>query len=260
MLEARADGDGVALEVWGPTVTPRQVREHALAAAAAWAGLTDDVHGEFAEAVCGHAVLRRLYRRLGAPRLSRLPRVGEALGRAVLGQLVQTVEARRSTAQVAAMLGIPSSHELWCWPTARQIGAAPAWRLRGCGVSLHGSRALHAGAVSEPRLVEACGDWPLLDRRLRALPGVGLWTSAETRLALGDPDALSLGDYHLPALMGFVLAGEPTDDAGMLELLAPYHGQRGRLVKLVVAGLVAGMVRRPPRRGPRAARSQHRYW
>lgn len=260
VLEARADGDAVTVEVWGPPATPRQAREQALEDAAAWAGLADDVHGEFAEAVAGHTVLRRLYRRLGAPRLSRLPRVGEALGRAVLAQLVQTVEARRSTAQVAAMLGTPSSHGLSCWPTARQVGAAPAWKLRRCGVSLHGSRALHAGAVSESRLVEACGDWALLDGRLRALPGVGVWTSAETRLALGDPDALSIGDYHLPGLIGFVLTGAPTDDAGMLELLAPYHGQRGRVVQLVVAGLVAGMVRRPPRRGPRAARSHHRYW
>ena len=66
-------------------------------------------------------------------------------------------------------------------------------------------------------------------------------------VALGDADAVSVGDYHLPHLVAWALAGEPrADDARMLELLEPFRGQRGRVIRLVVAGHAG-----PPRRGPR---------
>jgi 3-methyladenine DNA glycosylase/8-oxoguanine DNA glycosylase len=72
---------------------------------------------------------------------------------------------------------------------------------------------------------------------------------AETaRLALGDPDAVSVGDFHLPNLVAWALAGEPRgDDARLLELLEPYRGQRGRVQVLLEAGGV-----RAPAFGPRA--------
>jgi 3-methyladenine DNA glycosylase/8-oxoguanine DNA glycosylase len=85
------------------------------------------------------------------------------------------------------------------------------------------------------------------DRRLRTLPGIGVWTSAEIRQrACGDPDALSVGDYNLPGRVGWALAGQVVDDAGMLELLAPYAGQRHRAARLIELSSFA-----PPRRGPR---------
>lgn len=81
-----------------------------------------------------------------------------------------------------------------------------------------------------------------------ALPGLGPWTAAEVALrALGDADAVSVGDYHIPSMVGFALAGErKATDARMLELLAPYRGQRGRVIRLLEEGGV-----RPPARGPR---------
>ncbi len=84
--------------------------------------------------------------------------------------------------------------------------------------------------------------------RLERLPGIGPWTAAEVaRVAWGDPDAISVGDYHIPNLVAFALAGEPRgDDARMLELLEPYRGQRGRVQRLLeLSGI------RPPRYGPR---------
>ncbi len=85
------------------------------------------------------------------------------------------------------------------------------------------------------------------------MPGIGPWTAAETvRIALGDPDAVSVGDYHIPNLVSWALAGEPRGtDERMLELLRPYEGQRARVVLLLeLSGLGA------PRYGPRmAARS-----
>ena len=84
--------------------------------------------------------------------------------------------------------------------------------------------------------------------RLRALPGMGHWTAAEVALvALGDPDAVSVGDYHLPHVVSWALAAEPRGtDERMLELLEPYRGHRARVLRLLMSG---GVV--PPRRGPR---------
>lgn len=266
VLEASAAVAGLLLEVWGPEATPSEAREAALHAAAGWAGLHDDVAAarEMFEAA---PALRRMALSLGEIRLSRTPRVSEAFGRSVLEQLVQGVEARRSIAQVAVRAGREVTPGLWHWPTARSLGSTAAPALRRCGVSLRSARALHAGAVDDTRLEAVRDDWDRLDGRLRAIPGVGAWTSAETRLRLGDPDAVSVGDYHLPATVGYALAGPDGDgpggtwtDAGMLAVLAPYAGQRGRVIRLVELAAHRGLAPRLPRRGPRAALSAHRYW
>lgn len=87
-------------------------------------------------------------------------------------------------------------------------------------------------------------------RRLLAVAGVGPWTAAEAaRLALGDPDAVSFGDYNVPHLVSWALAGEERgSDERMLELLEPYRGQRARVVRLLELSGIA-----PPRYGPRLA-------
>jgi 3-methyladenine DNA glycosylase/8-oxoguanine DNA glycosylase len=91
------------------------------------------------------------------------------------------------------------------------------------------------------------------DRRLRTLPGIGVWTSAEARVrAMGDPDAVSFGDYHVAKQVGFALTGSPVDDAGLAELLEPWRGHRQRVQALVV---MAGP--RRPRRGPRMPPRTH---
>jgi 3-methyladenine DNA glycosylase/8-oxoguanine DNA glycosylase len=97
---------------------------------------------------------------------------------------------------------------------------------------------------------EAIVDLSLADAsaRLLAVPGIGPWTAAEVAVrALGDVDAVSVGDFNLPNLVTFALAGEPRgDDARMLELLEPYRGQRARVVRLLeLSGI------RAPRYGPR---------
>ena len=86
--------------------------------------------------------------------------------------------------------------------------------------------------------------------RLRVVPGIGEWTAAETlQRALGAPDAVSVGDYYLPNMVVHLLTGRARGtDAEMLELLAPWAGQRQRVMRLIEsAGVVA------PRFGPRFA-------
>jgi 3-methyladenine DNA glycosylase/8-oxoguanine DNA glycosylase len=84
--------------------------------------------------------------------------------------------------------------------------------------------------------------------RLALLPGLGPWTAAEVAIvALGDADAVSVGDYHLPHNVSWILAGEPrATDARMLELLEPFAGHRGRVLRLIAASGVGA-----PRFGPR---------
>ena len=85
-------------------------------------------------------------------------------------------------------------------------------------------------------------------RRLEAFPGVGPWTAAKVALvALGDADAVQVGDYHLPHAVGYALEGTPrSTDERMLELLEPYRGHRARVIRLIgVAGITA------PRYGPK---------
>lgn len=90
--------------------------------------------------------------------------------------------------------------------------------------------------------------------KLRTIPGVGVWTAAETlQRSHGDPDRISVGDYHLASIVGYALTGSKTDDDGMLELLQPWAGQRQRVVRLILAS-----GRRQERRGPRATITDHR--
>ena len=67
------------------------------------------------------------------------------------------------------------------------------------------------------------------------MPGIGPWTAAEVMVrVLGDPDAVSVGDFHLPHLVSWALAGEARGtDERMLELLEPFRGQRARVIRLL---------------------------
>jgi 3-methyladenine DNA glycosylase/8-oxoguanine DNA glycosylase len=103
--------------------------------------------------------------------------------------------------------------------------------------------------------LEEAAELPVAEahRRLRALPGIGMWTAAEVaQRALGDPDAVSFGDFHVAKDIGWALSGRPVDDAGLAELLEPYRGHRFRVQQLL--GLAG---HRRPRRGPRMAPRRH---
>jgi 3-methyladenine DNA glycosylase/8-oxoguanine DNA glycosylase len=65
--------------------------------------------------------------------------------------------------------------------------------------------------------------------------------------ALGAPDEVSVGDYHLPNMAVHLFTGRPRGtDEEMLELLAPWAGQRQRVMRLVEASGITA-----PRYGPR---------
>ena len=205
-----------------------------------------------------HPQLRDLASRYQGLRLGRTNRVLEALVPAVLEQKVVGVEARRAWRWLLTRFGTPAPGPapagMRVFPAPETWLAIPSWEWHRAGVEAVRARTIANAARVAARL-EAISLLPSsqADRALTSLAGVGPWTSAETRQrACGDPDAVSVGDYHLPAAVGWVLTGHPTDDAGMLALLAPYDGQRHRAARL--AELAGG----PPRRGPRLAVRDYR--
>ena len=143
---------------------------------------------------------------------------------------------------------------LWVQPSPSELRAIPSWEWLRLPVDGARSRPIQHAARVAPALERAGRQAPEeFDRRLRTLPGIGVWTSAEVRSrALGDPDSVSFGDYHVAANVGYVLTGEPLDDAGLAVLLEPYAGHRHRVQRLVELARL-----RRPRHGPRMAPRAH---
>lgn len=201
-----------------------------------------------------HPLLKEMSHRHHALRIGRSGRVFEALVPAVLEQKVVGAEAKRAWRRLLLRFGDPAPGPappgMRVFPAPRAWARIPSWEWHRAGVELVRARTIIGAARVAGRLEEVATMPPAeADRRLRSLPGIGPWTSAEVRQrACGDPDAVSVGDYHLPSIVGWALTGQKTDDAGMLELLAPYVGQRHRAAWLLT---LSGLG--PPRHGPRNA-------
>jgi 3-methyladenine DNA glycosylase/8-oxoguanine DNA glycosylase len=201
----------------------------------------------------GHPLVARLDRRHAGIRIPRTGAVLESLVPAILEQKVTGLEARRAWIGLIRVHGEsapgPAAFGLRLPPSAATLAALPYYGYHPFGIEQRRADLIRAIAA-RARWFEAIADMPLADgyERLLAVPGIGPWTAAEvgTR-ALGDEDAVSVGDFHLPNLVTFALAGEPRGtDARMLELLEPYRGQRARVVRLLQTSGI-----RAPRYGPR---------
>ena len=260
LLQVAPARDVLTIRVLGDPSTPPDDRAAALHAARAWAGLHDDLAG-FESLVAGHPVLRRLCTVLGVPVLGALPRAAESFGLALLAQKVQGAEAARSTAGLMRLLGTPSPSGLTAYPGREVLHAVPAHALRPHGVSAGAVRALHLFAADEPaaQRLAAARDWDRLDALVRRIPGCGVWTSAETRLHLGDADAVSFGDVHTATTVGWAIGDRSETDEEMAELLVPFPLHRGRVVRLIELAARAGLVPVTARRAPRAAIARHRF-
>ena len=145
----------------------------------------------------------------------------------------------------------PGPRPLLLPPDPDRLAERPYWWFHRFGVERSRAETLRRVA-RHSRALEGCADLPWSEARLRllAVNGVGPWTAAIVAgKALGDPDAVPIGDYHLPHLVAYALAGEArANDARMLELLSPYGSQRGRALRYVLASGA-----REPAFGPRRA-------
>ncbi|HEY2306034.1 MAG TPA: DNA-3-methyladenine glycosylase 2 family protein [Streptosporangiaceae bacterium] len=207
-----------------------------------------------------HPLLTEMSRRHHALRIGRSDRVFEALIPAVLEQKVVGAEAKRAWRLLLLRFGDPAPGPAppgmrVCPPPQTWI-RIPSWEWHRAGVELVRARTIIGAARVAGKLEETAAMTPAeADRRLQTLSGIGPWTSAEIRQrAIGDPDALSVGDYHLPSIVGWALIRQKVDDAGMCELLAPYAGHRYR-----AAWLLEMSGQGPPRHGPRNAPRDYRH-
>ncbi|MBM7368014.1 DNA-3-methyladenine glycosylase family protein [Gordonia hydrophobica] len=234
-----ARGRQARVRAWGPGA------QWLLDTAPAMLGLADDPSA----LVPRDDVVARLVAKVPQLRLGRTDRVWEALVASIVEQKVTGTEAyrawrflltrygERAPGPVPADMRVPPPRPRW-----REITEAD-WHRSGL-------EAVRARTIRQAATV----DVQTRSDRLAVLRGVGPWTAAHTRIrALGDPDAVPIGDYHTPSVVGVALIGQRVDDDGMLELLEPYAGQRYRVIRLCELG--AGM---PERRGPRMSVRDYR--
>ena len=232
---------GVEVQAWGPGA------EWALEHAPATLGLI----GARPEIVAPHPVVSTLLERFAGLRVPRSLAVMEAMVPSILEQKVTGIEAHDSYRRLVLRHGEPAPGPLGLYlpPSPHRLAALPYYEFHPLGVERKRAETIRRACSVAARLEETARlDPTSAEQRLTAIPGIGPWTAAEVaRVALGDADAVSLGDYNLPHLVSWVLAGERRgSDDRMLELLEPYAGQRGRVARILE---IAGP--RPPRRGPR---------
>ena len=243
-IEAAPGGAVVDAQAWGPGAAD------ALEAVPALAGALDRPDA----LVPAHPLVHELARRFPGVRLTRTGQLLPQLVIAVLGQKITGAEMVRAYLGLLRRVGEPApgpggAMGLAVWPTARDVAALPYFEFHPIGVERRRAELIARLAAHEAEIEGLMALEPGAAReRLLRIPGVGPWTAAEaTRLAFGDPDAVSVGDAHIPDMVAWSLAGEPrADDARMLEILAPYAGQRARVVLLLEAAHA-----RAPRFGPR---------
>jgi 3-methyladenine DNA glycosylase/8-oxoguanine DNA glycosylase len=270
----RVDADGT---IWRGVRTPAgtatlrlrtrpvdgEVQASAWGAGAQWAldsvpamlGADDDPTG-FAPS---HPVLADAHRRRPHWRVPRTGLVMEALVPAILEQKVTGQEALGGFRTLVLRYGerapgAGADRGVWVQPAPETVRMIPSWEWLRMHVDPARSRTIARATQVAPALERTASVPPdEADRRMRSLPGVGVWTSAEVRFrAHGDADAVSFGDYHIAKNVGWALTGHEVDDDGLAELLEGYRPHRFRVQRLIE---LAGLSR--PRHGPRMAPRRH---
>lgn len=238
-----SDGDDIEAEAWG------RGAERALELAPGMIGANDDPNLFRTD----HPVMLRLQMAHPSVRITRSRMVTAALLRAVFAQKVTGKEAKQSYRRMTRSLGEPAPGprpDLVLPSDPARIATLGYEDFHPWGVERKRAETLLEVARRSQRLEEA-NQMDLADAytRITALRGVGPWSAALVGMqALGDADAVPIGDYHIPNTVAWVLAGEPRgDDGRMLELLEPFRPHRARAVRLIKA---AGV--KAPKYGPRA--------
>jgi 3-methyladenine DNA glycosylase/8-oxoguanine DNA glycosylase len=230
-LQLRASGGGPTWEArsWGPGGDWLLGRVPALTGELDTIPTIEAHHPAVAEAMRQHPM----------PRLGASGTLYHELLPTILAQRITAGEALRQWARLVEALGEPAPGprpDLRLPPDPERLARQPSWWFHPLGIE----RARVVPLVEVARHASRLWEWGRLDgetcaERLHLLRGVGPWTSGIARsLALGDPDAVAVGDFHIKHTVCCALAGSARGtDEQMLELLRPYAGQRGRIVTLL---------------------------
>ncbi len=248
-VESRASAGEVHAEAWGPGA------DWILHALPALLGADDDWSGFEPQ----HPVLAEARRQHPHARLGRSGLLLDSLVPAIIEQKVTGQEAFAGFRSLVLRFGEPApgpdpGQPLWLQPTPERLRTIASWEWLQLHIDPARSRTLVTAARVADSLERLVGRDPTeADTKLRTLPGIGVWTSAEVRQrTFGDPDAVSFGDYHVAKDVGWALTGTPFDDDELEAYLEPWRPQRGRVPALVA---MAGL--RRPRHGPRMAPRTH---
>jgi len=237
-----AGADAVDCEAWGPGAERALdlAFEHLGGRDAPEAFETDD------------PVVAPLIRRFEGLRFGRTGRMLERLLPTIVSQKVTGAGAARSWKQILRRHGEPApgpSPELWIDPTPDSLRELAYYDLHTYGIERKRAQVI-LDVVRRARRVEALTrEVPSeAETRLLAFKGIGPWTTGTVLSGVfGDPDAVPVGDYHIPNTVTYAFTGEPRgDDARMLELLEPFRPHRGRVITLLMFGGHSA-----PRYGPR---------
>ncbi|CUR60161.1 conserved hypothetical protein [metagenome] len=255
--------EGIATLMVRPRPSTGEVETHAWGSGADWVlervpamlGALDDVRDfQPRHPVLAAALLAHPHWRIGRTGL-----VMESLLPAIIEQKVTGKEAFLGFRRLVHQFGEPApgpgaDHGLHVQPSPERVQSIASWEWLKLHIDPARSRTLVGAARVARSLERIVGlEQEEADRRLRSLPGIGVWTSAEVRVrALGDPDAVSFGDYHVAKDIGWALTGKPVDDAALAVLLEPWRPQRYR-----VQALLALQGLRRPRHGPRMSLPTH---
>jgi 3-methyladenine DNA glycosylase/8-oxoguanine DNA glycosylase len=229
----RLSGDGcVEVDAWGPGA------EWLLERAPALCGALDDP----AAFQTDQPLLRHLTRTHPGLRIGRTDAVFETALFVALEQRVATHDAWNSWRRLVRTLGEPAPGPLaglWAPPSPERLAQTPYEVFHRFDIERRRADLVRRLAVVARRLEETAHlSFDAAYARFTAITGVGPWTAARIGLiALGDADAVTVGDLHIPHMVTWALAGERRgSDERMLELLEPYRGHRGRVIRLLMAG------------------------
>lgn len=233
----------VAASAWGPGAEVELERVPDLL------GEGDDRCG-FAPA---HPLIAELDRQMQGLRIGRSGAIVEALVPTIFEQKVIGAEARAGYSRLLRSAGEPAPGPappgLLLPPPSAALAAMPYFAFHPFGLERRRAETVMRVARRASWLEAGAGmGLDMARARMESIPGVGPWSVAEVAIvALGDADAVSVGDYHIPNMVAWALAGKPRgDDALMLELLEPYRGHRGRVIRLLESAGISA-----PRYGPR---------
>ncbi|MGE3192324.1 MAG: DNA-3-methyladenine glycosylase [Microbacteriaceae bacterium] len=228
---------------WGPGA------DRAIAQVPALCGADDDDTGFDASR---HPLVAELRHRMPGLRLTRARRILPFLVPAVLGQKVTGIEQKRAWRLLVTRHGEvapgPAPLGMRVAPPPAVWRRIPSWEWHRAGVGPQRSDTVMRVVAVGDALERAAG-LPATEAttRLRTIPGVGVWTAHEVvQRSHGDPDSVSVGDFHVSKRVGWALIGERVDDDRMLELLQPWAGHRQRVVRLIEAAGI-GYERHGPR-------------
>lgn len=222
----------LAAEAWGTGA------EWALEQLPVLVGEDDDLTGFLP----GDGIVAELVRRHPGLRIGATHRVLEALVPAVCAHQVTGFEGKRAHRQVMQAFGEPapgpSGIDLIVPPDPRVLASTSYQELHPLGLERSRADVIRRAAARAATAEGVVGQAPdEAEHRLRSIAGVGAWTAAVVRqVALGDADAVPVGDERSKHLVAWAFLGEARgSDAQMLELLEPYRGHRGRVLRLLRA-------------------------